>query len=114
MLAKSLLILSLAAIGSSFTLKGGLSNGLYKAYYNTAGEEVHELVTADTLNTIRGRMSSPSKRWSVGEVWCGCAFPMNAGDTNVANSVMANWAASSPQLGAYAAEYYIQNTAVAF
>lgn len=51
MLAKLFLIFDLVAIGFSFTLPGGLSNGLYKAYYDAAGEEVHELITADTFTT---------------------------------------------------------------
>lgn len=125
MLVKYLLILGIAAIGSSFTLPGGLANGLYQAHYNSAGEEVHELVTAGTLNTTSlptppdpepslSKRQAIAKRWDSTRTWCGCAFPMNAGDTNVANAGLASWAASSPSIGNNVAEYYIQNTAIAF
>lgn len=123
MLASSVFILSLAAIGSSFTLPAGLSNGLYKAYYNAAGESVYELVTTDTTSLppalpergySRSKGQAVAKRWNSLQTWCGCANPMNAGDTNVANAGLANWAASSPVLGGDTAEFVIQNTAVAF
>lgn len=107
------------AAGSPFTLPGGLSNGLYKAYYNEAGQEVHERISTDTskittVQSIPNHASSLSKRQITDGHWCGCAFPMNAGDTNVANAGMNNWASSSPSLGGNAVVFYIQNTAVAF
>jgi len=126
MLAKSLLILSLAAIGSSFTLPAGLSNGIYKASYNAAGEEVHELVTADMFNTTSPSPALPKRedsrsgrreiheRWDSITTWCGCAFPMNAGDTNAANADLATQVASYPTIWPGTAWYSVVNTAVAF
>lgn len=135
MLTKSLFILGLTVIRSSiavplskvpsFTIPGGLSNGLYKAYYNAAGEEVHELVTAEDYNSTSlpatpaeyessAKRHEVVKRWDSYYIWCGCGFNMNAGDTNVANACLANWAASSPVLGGDVAQYCIQNTAIAF
>ncbi|OBT94078.1 hypothetical protein VE01_07083 [Pseudogymnoascus verrucosus] len=114
--AKTLLVLSgLAALGSAFTLPGDLANGLYEVSYNEVGEEVHRLVKTDFESTYV--TLDHTKRGAVGnsrQTWCGCAFPMNAGDTNIANQRIADYASSSPQLGAGAARYAIQNSAVSF
>jgi len=42
MLAKTLLLLGLTALATSFTIPEGLPNGFYKAYYNESGYEIHE------------------------------------------------------------------------
>jgi hypothetical protein len=115
MLAKSLLALSFAATVCSFTLPEGLPNGAYRAYYNDAGEEVHEpvVVNLSAPQTLPKRSYSQSKRDTI-QTWCGCAFPMNAGDTNIANQGLADQAASYPEVDPGMAYYTIQNTAVAF
>lgn len=119
MTAKSLLILGLAAVSSSFRLPDGLPNGSYQAYYNEAGEEIHELISETILNSttshqvLSKRQFPLSKRSSI-QTWCGCDNPMNAGDTNVANEGLANQAASGPRIDPGTSFYTIQNTAVAF
>lgn len=119
MLARSLfLALSLAATGLSFTLPEGLPNGAYRAYFNEAGEEVHEPVLVNTtapevLSKRDDDYSQQSKRATI-QTWCGCDKPMNAGDTNIANQGLANQAASYPEVDPGMAYYTIQNTAVAF
>ncbi|KAJ5623967.1 hypothetical protein N7510_000276 [Penicillium lagena] len=119
MIAKSFLIFGLAAIGSSFSFPDDLPNGSYRAYYNEAGEEVHELIEASVFNSTSSlpalpkRQYSQSKRDSI-QTWCGCDNSMNAGDTNVANAGLADQAAAYPTIWPGTAFYTIQNTAVAF
>jgi hypothetical protein len=123
MIAKSLVVLGLAAIGSAFTLPGGQPNGLYRAYYDADGKEVHEFVAADNISLpqalpereySRSKREALPKRWDSSQAWCGCAFPMNAADTNNANAILANYAASSPVLDGGRTQYSVQNSAVAF
>lgn len=127
MLSKTLLILGLAAIGSSFTLREGLPDGFYRAYYNDAGEEVHELVSASALNTTSSLLALPKREDSRSErhtiatrsetplgYWCGCDNPMNAYDTNMANAGMDNLVASYPLIQPGEGFFIIHNTAAAF
>jgi len=47
MMAKALLLLGLAALGSSLTIPRELENGLYLSYRNAAGDEIHELLVRE-------------------------------------------------------------------
>lgn len=118
MLSQSCLILGLAAIGSSFTLPDGLPNGSYRAYYNEAGEQVHELISETTLNTtyspLPKRDPSLAARQGSLETWCGCGDSMNTADTNNANAGLGDQVASYPLIEPGNAFFTISNTAVAF
>jgi hypothetical protein len=129
MLAKSLLIFGLAAIGSSFTVPDGQSNGFYRAYYDEAGNEVHELVPAGSLNSASPPPVLPNHRYSRArrqekvvartpiQTWCECDYTMNTADTNAANADLENQIISGTHqdiIWPGTAFYSIRNTAVAF
>jgi hypothetical protein len=128
MLIKSLLLLGLAAIGSSFTLPEDTADGVYRAYHNDAGEEVLELLPATALQSrsnpptvaidarslSKQRAAPLSARHEV--TWCGCGLSMNTGDTNFAtarlqSAVNAGVKVPGPGPGALIA---VQNTVIAF
>ena len=124
---KPILLLGLAAIASSFILPNGAANGLYRAYYNDAGEEVHEPIDLGSFenaatsslpvvsNAPRSKRQEPQVKRNV-ETWCGCGIQMNVGDTNVANQRLASQAQSGSRIPIMpgTSVYSIQNTAVAF
>lgn len=131
MLSKPILFfftfLGLATIGSSYTLPKGAANGVYRAYYNEAGEEVHELIgrnpfeneTASSSPVFNNAPRSERRGLRMDkrnvETWCGCNYPMNAGDTNIANAGLASQIASHQgNMNALQAFWTVQNTAVAF
>jgi hypothetical protein len=126
MLPKLVLILGLAAIGTSFTLPDGLPNGSYRAYYNEDGEEVHEPVSDVSFNTAKSSTPRRLRREGAGPQgqtlaargaisnWCGCENPVDAYDTNTANSNLAAQVASYPLLQPGWTYYSVQNTVVAF
>lgn len=125
MLFKLILLLSLAAIGSSFTLPGGLANGIYLASYNDAGEEVHQLIGANpfenateselpVLNAPRSERQRRQLTKRNFRAWCGCGIHMNTGDTNVANAGLASTIASRTVINPGQLIYAHQNTVVAF
>lgn len=125
MLFKLILLLSLAAIGTSFTLPKGLANGIYLASYNDAGEEVHQSIgpnpfenaTESELPVLNAPRSERERRRLSKrnfETWCGCGINMNTGDTNVANAGLANAIASRTVINPGQLIYVRQNTVVAF
>ena len=81
MLPKLSILAGLAAVAASFTIPEGSSDGLYIAYHDAQGNEVHKAMTSilrDTsslteaskrdvmsLHAARGQLS---KR----QTWCGC------------------------------------------
>ena len=88
---------------AGFTLPAGLQNGVYRAYYDKDGREVHELVKAaenGTVNLRRGTTDSEersfiNKRQSPGfflydGIWCGCGFNLDHGNCDAAVSNLEN------------------------
>jgi hypothetical protein len=122
MFAKSLLILGLAAIGSSFTLRDGLPNGAYRAYINEEGKEVHEPVpvgtTALDTRSLPATQYTRSKRQPIVErysqTWCGCTDSLSASDTNAANQDLGDQVSTNPLIGTGMAFYSIRDSVVAF
>lgn len=126
MLFKLILLLSLAAIGSSFTLPRGLANGIYLASYNDADEEVHQLIGANPFENAtepelpvliaprsERQLRQLAKRSSF-RTWCGCGIHMNTGDTNIANAGLANAIAVRTVINPAQLIYVRHNTVVAF
>jgi hypothetical protein len=88
---------SLAPFASAFTLPEGLTNGIYAAYYNATGHEVH--VRASDLTRLSAktfarpnhaiRSNRLEKRQDAGsEIYCGCGFNMNHGDCDNAVAML--------------------------
>ena len=114
-----ILLLGLTATGSAFTFPAGAANGIYRAYYNDAGDEVHELISPDTFEdsavSEREVLHNHSKsRRLTPLLWCGCGISMNAYDTNTANGGLQSQAMAGLVLPENAAGYSVHNTVVAF
>lgn len=115
-----ILLLGLTATGSAFTFPAGAANGIYRAYYNDAGDEVHELISPDTFEdaVVSEREVAHNDRHSrqLGALtWCGCGISMNAYDTNTANgNLQSQVSGGNLYLPENAAAYAIYNTVVAF
>ena len=125
MLFKLILLLTLATIGSSFTFPKGLTNGIYIASYNDAGEEIHQLIgtnpfenaTESELPVLNTRASELQRRRLTKRdfrTWCGCGIHMNTGDTNVANAGLGSAIASHTIINPGQLIYVAQNTVIAF
>ncbi|KAL8388808.1 hypothetical protein RB595_008946 [Gaeumannomyces hyphopodioides] len=98
MLFPTTLLISSLTLATAFKVPEGQANGVYRAYYNAEGQEVHEPLTADMLVTSAPEgpatiMQSPavapvtprqagnpllSKRRD--NIYCGCGFTLNPGD----------------------------------
>jgi hypothetical protein len=124
MLAKSLLVaLGMAAVGSAFTLPEGQANGVYRAYYNAAGEEVHELITGKSTNIVANSARAVSN-WARAhakrqnspplDTGCVCGPTLNTGDTNSAVSQLSDQISNNPEVVANSSAYVVSGSVVAF
>jgi hypothetical protein len=73
MLSKTLILACFAALATSYTLPEGAKDGVYVAYIDANGTEVHEPVDSIPKATLKMRIESRglTKR---GQTWCGCTF----------------------------------------
>ncbi|CZR55780.1 uncharacterized protein PAC_05668 [Phialocephala subalpina] len=91
--AKTLFLLGAAMAATAFTIPKGAADGFYLAYYDSAGNEVHELVTDMSpfaANLTERSISSSAKIGKPGQTWCGCRFGMDHGSCDRANDDLRN------------------------
>jgi hypothetical protein len=95
--------------------------GVYRAYYDKEGREVHELVAplepkdinARDLSDILPVSTNPlSKRGQ--RIYCGCGFNMNENDCNIAVNNLENQFGGNGIVGPYLSWYAIAGSVVAF
>jgi hypothetical protein len=82
-----IIVLAAASSVTAFTLPANLTAGVYRAYYDENGLEVHEAITEEFFAAKRAVASAHdmatfesnlAKR--AGPMWCGCGIGMNHGD----------------------------------
>lgn len=120
MLAKPLLILGLMAIASSFEIPQGATDGVYRAYINESGNEVHELIPAGAID-ISPREPMPHDALSEGtwlakrgQAWCGCGFGMDHGSCDAANNALSKHLNNGPIINGGVGFYAVVGSSVAF
>lgn len=125
MLTKSVLaVLGMAAIGSAFTLPEGQANGVYRAYYNNAGEEVHEPITGQSTNIVTNSARAVSN-WARSQAakrqqsppldtGCVCGPTLNTDDTNAAVSQLSDQISNNPEVVGNGSAYVVSGSVVAF
>ena len=97
---QTIIIALMAGSATAFTLPGGLEDGLYRAYYDKEGREVHEpLVNVTTTAPDRRHTArqpeAPSldpldKRQADYNIYCGCGYNLDHGDCDAAVSDLSN------------------------
>ena len=99
---QTIIIALMATSATAFTLPGGLEDGLYRAYYDKEGREVHEPVgnvtTTAPTRRHKARRSEASaldslEKRQLGatyDVYCGCGYGLDHGDCDAAVSDLSN------------------------
>ncbi|KAL8364553.1 hypothetical protein RB595_003709 [Gaeumannomyces hyphopodioides] len=101
MLFPTALLVTSLTLASAFRVPEGQAAGVYRAYYDAEGKEVHELLTPDMLvdtppedaevHSLSGPAPAPAvtPRYASGNpllskrrdnIYCGCGFTLNPGD----------------------------------
>ncbi|EJT72318.1 hypothetical protein GGTG_09184 [Gaeumannomyces tritici R3-111a-1] len=98
MLFPTALLVSSLTLATAFKVPEGQANGVYRAYYNAEGKEVHEPLTADMLvmsepegetTILQAPTVAPVTPRQAGNpllskrrdnIYCGCGFTLNPGD----------------------------------
>ncbi|KAL8415121.1 hypothetical protein RB594_006090 [Gaeumannomyces avenae] len=98
MLFPTALLVSSLTLAAAFKVPEGQASGVYRAYYNAEGQEVHEALTADMLVTsepagettiLQPPVVAPVTPRQAGNpllskrrdnIYCGCGFTLNPGD----------------------------------
>ncbi|GIC89715.1 uncharacterized protein Aud_006140 [Aspergillus udagawae] len=126
MRATQLALLTLAAsakLATCFKIPEGTTDGVYKAYINENGVEVHEpLLPEDIVPVTDSEQLEPAHfdmamaaDPSFSAWWCGCGITMNHGDCDAAVQALKNqFGSGTVQIGANLAWYSISGSVVAF
>lgn len=113
--------LALLSSASAFVLPAGQTDGIYKVHRTRSGEEIHNLVRradpskADVSSVVAGPLA---KRDTWGQVYCGCGYGLDPGDTDAAVADLKGQLAGGPNGASVIAPgmswYSIRGNTVAF
>ncbi|KAJ6790238.1 hypothetical protein PWT90_06846 [Aphanocladium album] len=102
---------------SGFRAPADQPEGVYMAYYDDAGKEVHErigdgLPAPDTLSSRS--LTSPSRIFKRNQTWCGCNIRMTGGDCDAATHDIEAQLGGGKYIGAGLAYYSNRGGVTAF
>ena len=104
---------------AGFTLPANLSSGLYTAYFDSTGKEIHELISTDLPTGSPVELSLEKRQQYADNVvleftLCGCGFNVDVADCNGAVAGLENWAGNGRYMAINIVEYVIYGSVVAF
>jgi len=116
--AVSLVAAGVPAEHDGFYLPANLSSGLYTAYFDDTGKEIHELISTDLPTGSPAPPPLHTRQQyadnAVPYTLCGCGFDLDVGDCNAAVSVLENWAGNGVTMSDNTVVYVIDGSVVAF
>lgn len=121
----------LISAATAFVLPGGLTDGVYRAYTDEHGVEIHERASGPSAGAIvssgpatrdisadisadSNETHGLSKRRLPGQHWCGCGFTLNHQDCDSAVADIKNQVGSGVHIQAHRAYYSIRGSVIFF
>ncbi|KPM46540.1 hypothetical protein AK830_g60 [Neonectria ditissima] len=91
-LPTSALLLLLPAFAQAFTLPSGLTDGVYTVDVNEDGTEIHKRLPDDNMirDVVEGTASLEKRTPTTKQFWCGCAFPLDHTNCDLATADLKN------------------------